>query len=397
MNKTSILVDRITESATLAMARRSRELIAQGVDVISLSLGEPDFPTPDYINIAAKEAIDKNFTKYTPVNGYDDLRQVISDKFKRDNNLNYTPAQIVVSSGAKQSIANVVLSLVNEGDEVIIPAPYWVSYFEIIKMINAVPVVVSADVERNYKISADDFEKAITPKTKMIIFSSPCNPSGSVFSKEELEGFAKVLKKNPKIFAISDEIYEQINFVGKHTSLASFDDIYNQVITVNGVSKAYSMTGWRIGYLGAPEWIAKACTKLQGQFTSGASSIAQKAAKAAIAENPAKIIYMRDAFMKRRDLVVEMMRKIPGIKLNVPDGAFYVLPDISNFFGKSYGKFTIHTASDLCDYLLDEVFVALVSGEPFGAEKCIRISYAASEENLKKAIERISIALSKLQ
>jgi aspartate aminotransferase len=397
MNKTSILVDRITESATLAMARRSRELIAQGVDVISLSLGEPDFPTPDYINIAAKEAIDKNFTKYTPVNGYDDLRQVISDKFKRDNNLNYTPAQIVVSAGAKQSIANVVLSLVNEGDEVIIPAPFWVSYYEIVKMINAVPVVVSADVERNYKISANDFEKAITSKTKMIIFSSPCNPSGSVFSYDELEGFAKVLKRNPNVFAISDEIYEQINFVGKHTSLASFSDIYNQVITVNGVSKAYSMTGWRIGYLGAPEWIAKACTKLQGQFTSGACSIAQKAAKAAIAESPDKVAYMRDAFMKRRDLVVEMMRKIPGIKLNVPDGAFYVLPDISNFFGKSNGKFTINTASDLCDYLLDEVFVALVSGEPFGAEKCIRFSYAASEENLKKAIERISNALSKLQ
>jgi aspartate aminotransferase len=397
MNKTSILVDRITESATLAMARRSRELIAQGVDVISLSLGEPDFPTPDYINLAAKEAIEKNFTKYTPVNGYDDLRQVISNKFKRDNNLNYTPAQIVVSAGAKQSIANVVLSLVNEGDEVIIPAPYWVSYYEIIKMINAIPIVVSADVERNYKVSANDIERAITPKTKMIIFSSPCNPSGSVFSYEELEGFAKVLKKNPNIFAISDEIYEQINFVGKHTSLASFNEIYDQVITVNGVSKAYSMTGWRIGYLGAPEWIARACTKLQGQFTSGACSIAQKAAKAAIAENPAKVAYMRDAFMKRRNLVVDMMRKIPGVKLNVPDGAFYVLPDISSFFGKSTGKFTINTASDLCDYLLDEVFVALVSGEPFGAEKCIRFSYAASEENLKRAIERISIGLSKLQ
>ena len=397
MNQTSILVDRITESATLAMARRSRELIAQGVDVISLSLGEPDFPTPDYINIAAKEAIDQNFTKYTPVNGYDDLRKVISDKFKRDNNLHYTPNQIVVSVGAKQSIANVVLSLVNEGDEVIIPAPYWVSYFEVVKMINAVPVVISADVDRNYKISADEFEKAITPKTKMIIFSSPCNPSGSVFSHDELEGFAKVLQKNPHIFAISDEIYEQINFVGKHTSLASFEYIYNQVITVNGVSKAYSMTGWRIGYLGAPEWIAKACTKLQGQFTSGACSIAQKAAKAAIAEDPKKVAYMKDAFLTRRNLVIELMGKISGIKLNVPDGAFYVLPDISYFFGKAYGKFTIHTASDLCDYLLDEVHVALVSGEPFGAEKCIRFSYAASEENLKKAIERMAIAFAKLK
>ncbi len=385
------------ESATIAMSRLSRELKAQGKDVISLSLGEPDFFTPQFIKDAAAKAMEENYTMYTPVPGYDDLRESISRKFLRDNGLNYTKDQIVVSTGAKQSIANVVLSLINPGDEVIIPAPYWVSYLEIVKVAEGIPVVIEASIDTDFKITAEQLEAAITPKTKMLMFSTPCNPSGSVYTKDELEALAKVLVKYPNVVALSDEIYEHINFVGKHESLAQFPEVYNQVVTVNGVSKAWAMTGWRLGYIGAPKAIADACNKVQGQFTSGTCSITQKAAIVAMDANPAVLTDMIVAFNKRRDLVVSALESIPGVKTNRPAGAFYVFPDVSSFFGKSWSGGTIKDADDLCMYLLSEGLVALVGGGAFGSPNCFRISYAASEETLTKAMNRIKEALSKLQ
>ncbi len=385
------------ESATIAMSRKSRELKAEGKDIISLSLGEPDFFTPQFIKDAANEAMVNNFTMYTPVEGYDDLRESISLKFKRDNGLNYPKNQIVVSTGAKQSIANVVMSLINNGDEVIVPAPYWVSYVEIVKVAEGIPVIINAGIENDFKVTADELEKAITPKTKMIIFSTPCNPTGSVYSKEELQTWATMLKKYPHIVVIADEIYEHINFTGKHASLAQFDEVYNQVVTVNGVSKAWAMTGWRLGFIGAPKMIADACTKVQGQFTSGTSSITQKAAKAAMNADPAVLNDMIAAFKNRRELVLKALNTISGVKTNLPEGAFYVFPDISSFFGKSFEGTTIRTAEDLSMFLLSDALVALVSGEAFGDKNCIRISYAASEETLTEAMKRIKASLEKLK
>ncbi len=384
------------ESATIAMSRISRELKAAGKDVISLSLGEPDFFTPEFIKDAAKEALDQNYTMYTPVAGYDDLRESISFKFKRDNGLNYSKDQIVVSTGAKQSIANAVLSCINPGDEVIIPAPYWVSYIEIVKVAEGIPVIVHAGIETDFKITAKQFEEAITPKTKMMIFSSPCNPTGSLYSQKELRELADVLVKNPSVVVIADEIYEHINFVGKHQSLAQFPEIFDQVITVNGVSKAWAMTGWRLGYIGASKLIADACNKVQGQFTSATCSIAQRASIAAMKADPAVLQDMIKAFKSRRDLVLGMLKEMPGVKANTPEGAFYIFPDISYFIGKKYKDTTITSAHDLCLYLLSEAMVALVSGESFGANNCIRISYAASEETLVKAMTRVKEALAKL-
>lgn len=384
------------ESATIAMSRKSRELKAEGKDIISLSLGEPDFFTPQFIKDAAIEAMNNNFTMYTPVPGYDDLRESISLKFKRDNNLNYTKDQIVVSTGAKQSIANVVLSIVGPGDEVIVPAPYWVSYIEIVKVAEGIPVIINAGIENDFKITGKQLEAVITPKTKMMMFSTPCNPTGSVYTKEELKDLADVLKKYPNVVVISDEIYEHINFIGKHESLAQFPEIYDQVVTVNGVSKAWAMTGWRLGYIGAPKIIADACNKVQGQFTSGTCSITQKAAIAAMKADPIVLKDMITAFNNRRRLVLEALNKMEGVHANVPVGAFYVFPDISSFFGKSYNGQTINNADDLCLYLLSEALVALVTGDAFGDPNCIRISYAASEETLTEAMKRIKSALEKL-
>jgi aspartate aminotransferase len=385
------------ESATLAMSRISRELKAAGKDIISLSLGEPDFFTPQFIKDAAIEAMEQNYTMYTPVSGYDDLRESIALKFKRDNNLTYSKDQIVVSTGAKQSIANVVMSCINAGDEVIIPAPYWVSYVEIVKVVEGVPVIVKAGIETDFKITAEQLEKAITPKTKMVMFSTPCNPTGSVYNYEELKALAGVLEKYPHIVVLADEIYEHINFVGKHESLAQFDSIYNQVVTINGVSKAWAMTGWRLGYIGAPKEIADACNKVQGQFTSATCSITQRAAIAAMNADPSVLKDMIAAFKNRRDLVLSKLNEMPGVITNVPEGAFYVFPDISSFFGKSNGSFQVKNADDLCVYLLSEAMVALVTGDAFGDPNCIRISYAASEETLTNAMNRVREALAKLK
>ncbi|MBD3635784.1 MAG: pyridoxal phosphate-dependent aminotransferase [Crocinitomicaceae bacterium] len=396
MTQFSDRVKNLAESATIAMAAKSRELIAQGKDIISLSLGEPDFNVPDFVKEAGKEGIDQNFSKYMPVPGYLDLREAISKKFKRDNNLDYSPDQIVVSTGAKQSIINVVMALVNEGDDVIVPVPYWVTYVEQVRLFGGNPILVEAGIENDFKITAEQLHKAITPKTRLMIFSNPCNPTGSAYSHDELAAMAEVISQYPDLVVISDEIYEYINFVGKNVSLASFDKIYNQVVTVNGVSKAFAMTGYRVGFIGAPLDIAKACSKIQGQFTSGTSSISQRAAKAAVEADPSAIQFMVDAFHKRRDLVLEKMGEIEGLKLNVPEGAFYVFPNISNYFGKSYGNHTINSATDLSMYLLDEALVALVTGEAFGAPNCIRLSYATDEETLKEAINRIKTALDKL-
>ncbi|MFK8283122.1 pyridoxal phosphate-dependent aminotransferase [Capnocytophaga cynodegmi] len=386
------LSDRINNmetSATLAMAAKTRELKSQGKDIIGLSLGEPDFNIPDFIKEAAIEAINQNFSKYSPVDGYADLKETICEKFKRDNNLIYKPSQISVSTGAKQCLANVALVMINNGDEVIFPAPYWVSYKDIVKIAEGVPVEVHTTIENDFKITPEQLEAAITPKTKMVWFNSPCNPSGSVYNREELEGLAKVLRKYPNIFILSDEIYEHINFTGNYTSFAEIDGMYDRTITVNGVSKAFAMTGWRIGYIGAPEWIAKACTKMQGQITSGANSIAQRATIAAVKAPVSKIQYMIDEFKKRRDLILDLLSEVKGFKLNVPEGAFYVFPDISYFFGKTLRGKTINTASDFSLYLLEEAGVATVTGEAFGDDKCIRISYAASEKEIREAIKRI--------
>ncbi len=389
-------VNRLSESATIAMARKARELKSQGIDIISLSLGEPDFNTPDFIKDAGKEGIDKNFSKYMPVNGYQDLREAISNKFKRDNGIDYNTEQIVVSTGAKQSIANVVLSLINPGDEVIVPAPYWVSYAEIIKMAEGVPVFIDTSIKNDFKISPSELQGAINDKTKMMIYSSPCNPSGSVYSKEELRSLADVLVNYPSITVLSDEIYEHINFTGSYFSIGAFPDMYNQVVTINGVSKSFAMTGWRLGYIGAPLHIAQACTKIQGQFTSGTSSISQRAAIAAVSANPSKIHEMRDAFLSRRDFILEQLNKIKGININQPQGAFYVFPDVSAFFNKSYENFTVNNSDQLAMYILETAKVAVVTGNAFGSPNCIRISYASSMEKLKDAMDRIATALNKL-
>jgi aspartate aminotransferase len=381
------------ESATIAMSRKSRELKAQGKDIISLSLGEPDFFTPQFIKDAALEAMNNNFTMYTPVPGYDDLRESIALKFKRDNNLVYTKDQIVVSTGAKQSIANVVLSLINPGDEVIIPAPYWVSYLEIVKVAEGIPVIVHAGIENDFKITGAQLEAAITPKTKLMLFSTPCNPTGSVYSKDELKDLAIVLQKYPSLIALSDEIYEHINFEGKHESLAQFTEIYDQVVTVNGVSKAWAMTGWRLGYIAAHKDIAAACDKVQGQFTSATCSITQKAAIAAMNADPKILDEMIGAFKSRRKLVLDALAEIPGLVANKPGGAFYVFPNVSSFFGKSYNGRIISNSDELCMYLLEEGLVALVGGDAFGDPNCMRISYAASEKTLTEAMKRIKNAL----
>tara|TARA_B100000768_G_scaffold158465_1_gene157058 strand:+ start:2850 stop:4043 length:1194 start_codon:yes stop_codon:yes gene_type:complete len=389
-------VNRLSESATIAMARKARELKSQGIDIISLSLGEPDFNTPDFIKDAAKEGIDKNFSKYMPVNGYQDLREAISDKFKRDNGIDYSTEQIVVSTGAKQSIANVVLSLINPGDEVIVPAPYWVSYAEIIKMAEGIPVFIETSIKNDFKISPLELKDAITSKTKMMIYSSPCNPSGSVYSKEELRSLADVLVNYPSITVLSDEIYEHINFTGSYFSIGAFLDMYNQVVTINGVSKSFAMTGWRLGYIGAPLHIAQACTKIQGQFTSGTSGISQRAAIAAVSAEPSVVHEMRDAFLNRRDFILKELNKINGININKPQGAFYVFPDISAFFNKSYGDFTVTNSDQLAMYILETAKVAVVTGNAFGSPNCIRISYASSMEKLKEAMDRIATALNNL-
>ena len=389
-------VNKLSESATIAMARKARELKSQGVDIISLSLGEPDFNTPDFIKDAGKEGIDKNFSKYMPVNGYQDLREAISNKFKRDNGIDYSSDQIVVSTGAKQSIANVVLSLINPGDEVIVPAPYWVSYAEIIKMAEGVPVFIDTSIKNDFKISPSELKDAISSKTKMMIYSSPCNPSGSVYSKEELRSLADVLVNYPSITVLSDEIYEHINFTGSYFSIGAFPDIYNQVVTINGVSKSFAMTGWRLGYIGAPLHIAQACTKIQGQFTSGTSSISQRAAIAAVSADPSVIHEMRDAFLSRRDFILEELNKIKGININQPQGAFYVFPDVSAFFNKSYENFTVTNSDQLAMYILETAKVAVVTGNAFGSPNCIRISYASSMEKLKDAMDRIATALNNL-
>lgn len=393
------LAERITslaESATIKMSQLGRELRAQGHDIVDLSLGEPDFDTPMHIRDAAIEAVKEGFTHYTPVPGIPELRKAISDKFKRDNNLDYTADQIVVSTGAKQSLINVFLTVLNPGDEVIIPAPYWVSYAAMAQMAEATMVNVTAGIDQDFKITPEQLEAAITDKTRMLVFSSPCNPSGSVYTADELEGLAKVVAKYPNIIIVADEIYEYITFAGKHVSIAGFDFIKDQVVTVNGCSKGHAMTGWRIGYIGAPLDIAKACTKLQGQYTSGTCSIAQKAAVAALAGDQAPIKEMRDSFLKRRDLILELLAEVPGIQTNTPPGAFYVFPDVSEYFGKSFEGETIANADDLAMYLLKEAHVSLVTGSAFGTDECVRISYATSEAKIHEAVSRIKAALAKL-
>ena len=389
-------IENLAESQTIKMAKLGRELSAKGVSVINLSFGEPDFNTPQYIKDAALEAMNKNFTYYTPVSGYLDLRKAISDKLKRENNLDYTFDQIVVSTGAKQSLANAILCLINPGDELIVPTPYWVSYSEMVKLAEGVSVFIDATVENNFKITPEQLEAAITPKTKMFMFSSPCNPTGSVYSKAELAGLAKVFEKYPNIYIISDEIYEHINFVGGHESIAQFESLKDRVILVNGFSKSFAMTGWRIGYMAASKEIADACDKLQGQITSGTCSITQKAAIAACNGGLGSVHEMRDAFQKRRDLVYGLLTEIDGIKVNLPDGAFYFFPNVSAFLGKSFNGTPINTAEELSLYILNEAHVSTVTGEAFGNPDCIRISYAASEEELKTAMTNIKIALSKL-
>lgn len=381
-------------SATLAMAAKARELRAEGKDIIGLSLGEPDFNTPDFIKEAAIDAINDNYNSYSPVDGYVDLKEAVITKFKRDNNLTYTLPQIVVSTGAKQSLANIAMVMLNEGDEVILPCPYWVSYSDIVKLAEGAPVEVKTSIDNDFKMTAAQLEAAITPQTKMIWFSSPCNPSGSLYSKEELEALAEVILKYPNIYVVSDEIYEHINYTGKaHASMAGISGMFERTITVNGVSKAFAMTGWRIGYIGAPDWIARACNKMQGQITSGANCIAQRAVITALNAEPSSVKYMIDEFKIRRDLVLNLLNAIEGFKTNVPEGAFYVFPNVTAFFGKTFRGKTINNATDFSLYLLEEALVATVTGDAFGNPDCIRISYAASQEQIVEAIKRIKEAL----
>jgi len=393
MNQLSERILNMSTSATLAMAAKARELRTEGKDIIGLSLGEPDFNTPDFIKNAAIQAINEDYNSYTPVDGYVELKEAIITKFKRDNNLTYTVPQIVVSTGAKQSLANIAAVMLNKGDEVILPCPYWVSYSDIVKLNEGIPVEVKTSIDNDFKMTAAQLEAAITPKTKMIWFSSPCNPSGSVYSKTELRALADVLQNHPNIFVVSDEIYEHINFVGGHESMAQFEDMYNRTITVNGVSKAFAMTGWRIGFIGAPDWIARACNKMQGQITSGANCIAQRAVITAMLANPSQVQFMVDEFKNRRDLVLELLNDIEGFKTNVPEGAFYVFPNISYFFGKTLRGTIINNATDFSLYLLEHALVATVTGDAFGNPDCIRISYAASQEQIIEAIKRIKESL----
>ncbi|MDB5229107.1 MAG: aspartate aminotransferase [Bacteroidota bacterium] len=398
MLQTSETLNRVSESATIKMAQLSRELSAKGVNVISLSLGEPDFHTPKHIKEAAKQAIDSGkYDSYSPIAGYADLKQAICDKFKRDNHLDFKPENIVVSTGAKQSLANIFISFLNEGDEVIIPAPYWVSYPEQVKLCNATPVYIHTYVDSDFKMTAEQLEKAITPKTKFLVYSSPSNPTGSVYTKEELESFVKVLEKHPHVYVISDEIYEHIIYTGEHVSIAQFPSMKDRTIIVNGQAKGYAMTGWRIGYMAAPAYIAKACDKLQGQITSGANSVAQHATVTALLGDQQPTADMRDQFLKRRDIVLALLKEIPNIKCNEPCGAFYVFPDLSAYFGKIFNGEPIKDADDLALYLLHEGHVAAVSGAGFGAPECVRFSYAASEDDLKEAFKRVKNALEKLK
>ena len=389
-------VQNMEESATIKMAQMARDLAAEGHQVISLSLGEPDFDTPDHIKAAAKEALEGGYTKYTPVPGLVELREAIQTKFKRDNGLEFNLSQIVVSNGAKQSIANICMSLLDEGDEVAILAPYWVSYSEIVKVAGGKPVLVSAGIEQDYKVSADQVQAALTDRTRILLFSSPCNPTGSVYTKPELQAIADVIAERDDIHIISDEIYEYINFTDEHVSIGTFENVKGRTITVNGFSKGFAMTGWRLGYIGAPEWIAKACAKIQGQFTSGATAFGQMAGAHALTSDMKPTQEMRAAFLQRRDMMIEELSKISGMKVNKPQGAFYIFPDISAYFGKKAGDFAINNSDDFCEYLLKEAHVAVVTGSAFGAPECFRISYAASEAELREAVKRIAAAVERL-
>lgn len=397
MAQLSDRLQRLAPSATLAMSQKSSEMKAQGIDVINLSVGEPDFNTPDHIKAAAKKAIDDNYSRYSPVPGYPDLRKAIVDKLKNENGLEYGMNEILVSNGAKQSVCNTVMALVNDGDEVIIPAPYWVSYPQMVKLAGGVPVIVNAGFEQNFKMTPEQLEAAITPKTRLLILCSPSNPTGSVYSKAELEGLAEVIKKHEDMFVLADEIYEHIMYTGRHESIAQFDGMKERTIVVNGVSKAYAMTGWRIGFIAAPEWIVKGCNKLQGQYTSGPCSVSQKAAEAAYTSSQACVEEMRQAFHRRRDLIVKLTSEIPGLEVNVPEGAFYVFPKCSSFFGKSDGETTISSSTDFALYLLEKGHVATVGGDAFGDPDCFRMSYATSEDNIVEAMKRIKEALAKLK
>lgn len=393
MKELSNRINSLPISATLAMAAKARELKNQGINVIGLSLGEPDFNTPEFIKKAAIQAVEDNYNSYTPVDGYTELKEAICEKFQRDNNITYTPNQVVVSTGAKQSIANVCMVLLNPGDEVLLPAPYWVSYSAIVTLAEAQSVLIPSSIETDFKITPEQLEAAITPKTKLVMFNSPNNPSGTIYTEEEFRALAAVLENYPNIYVLTDEIYEHINYGTPHFSFATIPSMYDRTITVNGVAKAFAMTGWRIGYIGAPEWIAKACNKMQGQITSGANCIAQRATIAALQAPPSEIKYMVEEFEQRRDLILQLLGEIPGLKLNRPEGAFYVFPDVSAYFGKTLAGTPINDANDFALYILEKAHVATVSGAAFGAPNCIRISYAASQEEIKTAIGRIQKAL----
>ena len=397
MNQLSDRLNSLSPSATLAMSQKSSELKAQGVDVINLSVGEPDFNTPDHIKEAAKKAIDENYSRYSPVAGYPALRNAIVAKLKNENGLEYTAAQISCANGAKQSVCNTILALINKGDEVIVPAPFWVSYPEMVKLAEGTPIIVRAGIEQDFKITPAQLEAAITPKTRALILCSPSNPTGSVYSKEELKGLAEVIAKHERVIVIADEIYEHINYIGKHQSIAQFADIKDRVVIVNGVSKAYAMTGWRIGFIAGPEWIVKGVNKLQGQYTSGPCSVSQKAAEAAYTGTQAPVEEMRKAFERRRDLIVKLAKEIPGFEVNVPQGAFYLFPKCSSYFGKSCDGRTINNAADLAMYLLEVGHVACVGGTSFGAPECIRMSYATSDENIVESMRRIKETLARLK
>ena len=397
MGQLSDRLNRLAPSATLAMSQKSSEMKAQGIDVINMSVGEPDFNTPEHIKAAAKKAVDENYSKYSPVPGYPDLRKAIVEKLKRENGLDYTVNEVLVSNGAKQSVCNTIMALINDGDEVIIPAPYWVSYPQMVKLAGGNPVFVSAGFEQNFKMTPRQLESAITPKTKLLILCSPSNPTGSVYSQEELAVLADVVKQHDGLYVLADEIYEHINYIGRHASIAKVDGMKERTIVVNGVSKAYAMTGWRIGYIAAPEWIVKGCNKLQGQYTSGPCSVSQKAAEAAYTLGQVCVEEMRKAFERRRNLIVRLAKDIPGLEVNEPQGAFYLFPKCSSFFGKSDGMTTIHNATDFALYLLDKAHVATVSGDAFGAPECFRMSYATSDENIKEAMCRIKETLAKLK
>lgn len=397
MNQLSDRLNSLSPSATLAMSQKSSELKAQGIDIINLSVGEPDFNTPDHIKEAAKQAIDDNFSRYSPVAGYPALRNAIVEKLKKENGLEYTAAQISCANGAKQSVCNTIMALMNKGDEAIVPAPYWVSYPEMVKLAEGVPVIVSAGIEQDFKITPSQLEAAITPRTRVLILCSPSNPTGSVYSKEELAALAEVLAKHERVIVIADEIYEHINYIGKHESIAQFESIKDRVVIVNGVSKAYAMTGWRIGFIAGPEWIVKGVNKLQGQYTSGPCSVSQKAAEAAYTGTQEPVETMRKAFERRRDLIVKLAKEIPGFEVNFPQGAFYLFPKCDSFFGKKYGERVISNTDDLAMYLLEVGHVACVGGTSFGAPECIRMSYATSDENIVEAMRRIKEALANLQ